>query len=155
MSIIKCVRGPCSISLTDSLAKLIGEQDPAGLSSTDTFHFAVYSMAPDGKQLPKSGTATPFEIPVTGGGDYFSVPAQAKADRKYLAGCKALDSLARMIVSLESFFHPSNSGSWTTDVSNAKRHYPNANVLLYTSSSVHSSNTSCSSLANAGMTSPS
>lgn len=75
----------------------------------------VYSMAPDGKQLPHSGTATPFEIPVAGGGGYFNIPLP-KAEKSYLAGCKALDSLAKLIVSLESFFHPSN-GSYTTDLS--------------------------------------
>ncbi|KAG8915862.1 hypothetical protein FRC00_010753 [Tulasnella sp. 408] len=75
----------------------------------------VYSMAPDGKQLPHSGTATPFEIPVSDGGGYFNIPLP-KAEKSYLAGCKALDSLAKLIVSLESFFHPSN-GSYTTDLS--------------------------------------
>jgi proteasome activator subunit 4 len=35
----------------------------------------------------------------------------------YLAGSKALDSLDRMITSTESFFHPSNSGPWTMNVS--------------------------------------
>jgi proteasome activator subunit 4 len=73
-------------------------------------------MAPDGKQLPKSGTATPFELPLTSTGDYFAIPTQT-IEKKYLAGCRALDSLARLIVSLESFFHPNNAGSWTTDVS--------------------------------------
>lgn len=71
-------------------------------------------MAPDGRQLPRSGTATPFEIPVSGGGGYFNIPLEKK-EPSYLAGCKALDSLAKLIVSLESFFHPSN-GSYTTDV---------------------------------------
>ncbi|KAG8932798.1 hypothetical protein FRC01_012282 [Tulasnella sp. 417] len=75
----------------------------------------VYSMAPDGKQLPHSGTATPFEIPVVTGGGYFNIPLP-KREKSYLAGCKALDSLAKLIVSLESFFHPSN-GSYTTDLS--------------------------------------
>ncbi|KAG8998807.1 hypothetical protein FRB90_012229 [Tulasnella sp. 427] len=75
----------------------------------------VYSMAPDGKQLPHSGTATPFEIPIASGGDYFNIPLP-KPEKSYLAGCKALDSLAKLIVSLESFFHPSN-GSYTTDLS--------------------------------------
>ncbi|THH18097.1 hypothetical protein EW146_g2829 [Bondarzewia mesenterica] len=31
----------------------------------------------------------------------------------YLAGSKALDSLDKLIISTESFFHPSNSGLWT------------------------------------------
>ena len=36
--------------------------------------------------------------------------------KTYLAGCRALDSLAKLIASTESFFHPTNSGSWTSDV---------------------------------------
>jgi proteasome activator subunit 4 len=52
-------------------------------------------------------------------GDYLSAPIRAgksATPRSYLAGSKALDSLARMIASTEQFFHPSNSGSWTADV---------------------------------------
>lgn len=33
---------------------------------------------------------------------------------KYLAGSKALDHLSRLITSCETFFHPSNSGPWST-----------------------------------------
>lgn len=40
-----------------------------------------------------------------------------KGSKFYLGGCKALDLLSRMITSTESFFHPSNSGSWTSDLS--------------------------------------
>jgi hypothetical protein len=36
----------------------------------------------------------------------------------FLEGSKALDSLDRLITSTESFFHPSNSGPWTMNVSN-------------------------------------
>ncbi|KAH8120588.1 hypothetical protein DFH11DRAFT_1838384 [Phellopilus nigrolimitatus] len=36
----------------------------------------------------------------------------------YLAGSKALDSLAKIITCTESFFHPSNTGSWTFFLSN-------------------------------------
>ncbi|KAG9025662.1 hypothetical protein FRB95_009933 [Tulasnella sp. JGI-2019a] len=74
----------------------------------------VYSMAPDGQVMARSGTATPFELPVTNGHSYFSLPQ--KREPSYLAGCKALDSLAKLIVSVESFFHPNNSGSWTADL---------------------------------------
>jgi proteasome activator subunit 4 len=35
----------------------------------------------------------------------------------YKAGSRALDSLDRLITSTESFFHPSNSGPWSTIVS--------------------------------------
>ncbi|KAL7421289.1 Proteasome activator BLM10 [Cryptotrichosporon argae] len=36
-----------------------------------------------------------------------------EASKKYLAGSKALDHLSRLITSCETFFHPSNSGSWS------------------------------------------
>lgn len=35
-----------------------------------------------------------------------------KKERTYLAGSKALDSLAKLIQATESFFHPSNYGAW-------------------------------------------
>ena len=70
-------------------------------------------MTSDGPVLPKSGASTPFGWPET------KTPAKETlaSPKTYLAGCKALDSLARMIISTESFFHPSNSGSWTSDLS--------------------------------------
>jgi proteasome activator subunit 4 len=37
--------------------------------------------------------------------------------KTYLAGSRALDGLAKLIATVESFFHPSNSGAWTADVS--------------------------------------
>ncbi|KAJ7597613.1 hypothetical protein C8J56DRAFT_1001469 [Mycena floridula] len=91
----------------------------------------VYSMAPDSLPSPPSNAPTPFMTPMPSGlntpqinsnsfGDYLSAPLANKANVKpksYLAGSKALDSLARMIASTESFFHPSNSGAWTSDLS--------------------------------------
>ena len=53
-------------------------------------------------------------------GDYLSAPLGKGGHHKaktYLAGSKALDSLVRFIASTEGFFHPSNSGSWTNDLS--------------------------------------
>lgn len=90
----------------------------------------VYSMAPDSVPLPPSNAPTPMFSPLPSGmntpqiqntslGDYLSAPLGKKAQPKvstYLGGSRALDSLARMIASTESFFHPSNSGSWTNDV---------------------------------------
>lgn len=35
----------------------------------------------------------------------------------YIAGSKAMDSLDRMLTSIESFFHPSNTGAWSLSVS--------------------------------------
>ncbi|VDB99350.1 unnamed protein product [Peniophora sp. CBMAI 1063] len=58
----------------------------------------IYSMAEDG---PPRSVASATDSPGAG----------ASAD--LVAGCKALDSLARLIHSTESFFHPSNSGVWT------------------------------------------
>lgn len=86
--------GICSCH-ADSLAKIL-----------------VWSMTSDGPILPPSGAATPFGWPEDKA--RFLKPSASKS---YLAGCKALDSLARMILSTESFFHPSNSGSWTVDLS--------------------------------------
>jgi len=34
----------------------------------------------------------------------------------FTAGSRAIDSLDRMITSIESFFHPTNTGSWTLSV---------------------------------------
>lgn len=84
-------------------------------------------MQPDGIPVPPSGISTPFSpghmTPDPGAhnlGDYLSSPLgkkpRAQKMRTYLAGSKALDSLARMIMSTESFFHPNNSGTWTADV---------------------------------------
>lgn len=52
-------------------------------------------------------------------GDYLAHKLSVKGMpriKTYLAGSKALDSLAKLIASTEGFFHPSNSGSWTVDV---------------------------------------
>ncbi|KAF9073805.1 armadillo-type protein [Rhodocollybia butyracea] len=91
----------------------------------------VYSMTADGLAAPPSNAPTPMFSPLPSGmntpsiatsklGDYLSAPlgkgVQGKG-KTYLAGSKALDSLARLIASVESFFHPTNSGAWTTDLS--------------------------------------
>ena len=91
----------------------------------------VYSMAPDGLPTPSSAAPTPAFTPFASGtstplpqqngglGDYLSAPLNKGARLKgktYLAGCKALDALVKLIASTEGFFHPTNSGSWTNDV---------------------------------------
>jgi proteasome activator subunit 4 len=91
----------------------------------------VYSMAPESPVAPAADGPTPFWTPAPSGtstpaignghslGDYLSHPlakGTSQRPKSYLAGSKALDSLAKMIASTESFFHPSNSGSWTNDV---------------------------------------
>ncbi|XP_006454756.1 hypothetical protein AGABI2DRAFT_215246, partial [Agaricus bisporus var. bisporus H97] len=93
----------------------------------------VYSMAPDGIPVPASNAPTPMFSPLPSGmntpqpqnpassiGDYLGSSLNKRAyvpQKTYLAGSKALDSLARLIASTESFFHPSNSGTWTQDLS--------------------------------------
>ncbi|KAI0768547.1 hypothetical protein BD413DRAFT_614418 [Trametes elegans] len=92
----------------------------------------VYSMAPDGMPSPSSNAPTPLFTPLASGtstplpqhngglGDYLSAPLGKGGRLKtktYLAGSKALDSLVKLIASTESFFHPTNSGSWTSDLS--------------------------------------
>jgi proteasome activator subunit 4 len=91
----------------------------------------VYSMAPDSVPVPYSNAPTPVFSPLPSGvntphptasiGDYLSYSLETKTHLSvkpsaYLGGSKALDSLARMIASTESFFHPTNAGDWTTDV---------------------------------------
>jgi proteasome activator subunit 4 len=86
-------------------------------------------MAPDATPLPPSNALTPVFSPLPSGvntphsndnklgGNFLATPlGRQKGSTGYLAGCRALDSLARMIASTESFFHTSNSGSWTADV---------------------------------------
>ena len=80
-------------------------------------------MSTDGSISPRSGAVTPEEWPhadsTTSDANYLKADAfeTPKATKAYLAGSKALDSLSRMIISTESFFHPSNSGTWTADLS--------------------------------------
>lgn len=91
----------------------------------------VYSMAPDGQPSPVSTAPTPYFTPLPSGmntprirdvnvSEYLAIPLGKKGTssptRTYLGGCRALDSLAKLIASVESFFHPTNSGSWTAEV---------------------------------------
>jgi proteasome activator subunit 4 len=101
---------------------------------TSLARIIVYSMSQDGLPTAPSFAPTPF-TPFTGTpamtpptpqlgaggniGDYLSHRLGTKGmprTKTYLAGSKALDSLNKLIASTESFFHPSNSGSWTNDV---------------------------------------
>jgi proteasome activator subunit 4 len=95
--------------------------------SVSLARIVVYSMAPDSVAVPASNAPTPLfsplpsrtntpEIQTSTLGEYLSAPLGKKGTRKFLGGSRALDSLARLIASTESFFHPSNSGPWTNDV---------------------------------------
>lgn len=89
----------------------------------------VYSMAQDGISSPASSAPTPMYTPITSGVCTPQAPQDSVGDyvtgffhrwnptqKTYLAGSKALDSLARLVASTEHFFHPTNSGSWTSDL---------------------------------------
>ncbi|OCH96655.1 hypothetical protein OBBRIDRAFT_787227 [Obba rivulosa] len=92
----------------------------------------VYSIAPDALPTPAStaptphltpqhsGASTPLPQHNGGAGDYLSTPLRKSVHLKvktYLAGSKALDVLVKFVASTEGFFHPTNSGSWTADLS--------------------------------------
>jgi proteasome activator subunit 4 len=66
---------------------------PYTCSSDAIAKILVYSMAVDGEERDDTN------------------------QKGYKAGSRALDSLDRLITSTESFFHPSNSGPWTSLVS--------------------------------------
>ncbi|KAL4069445.1 hypothetical protein J3A83DRAFT_4095440 [Scleroderma citrinum] len=103
----------------------------AGWRIASLARIIVYSMTQDGAPTPTSSAPTPLYTPVASGfntpqapndsvGDYLTAPLQrwsSTKGRTYLAGSKALDSLARLVASTEHFFHPTNSGSWTADLS--------------------------------------
>ena len=117
------------VSLASTCAAPWIDRPPASLA-----RIIVYSMAPDSIPTPGSNVPTPALTPFQSGmntpmphdtrkgviGDYLSAPLGKGGVGKmktYLAGSKALDGLAKLIATVESFFHPSNSGAWTADVS--------------------------------------
>jgi hypothetical protein len=67
----------------------------------------VYSMSVDGEIRE----VTPVDRTLAGS----NLTKQAG----FTAGSRAVDSLDRMITSIESFFHPTNTGSWTLSVRQA------------------------------------
>ncbi|WFD45093.1 Proteasome activator BLM10 [Malassezia psittaci] len=84
----------------------------------------VYSMAQDaptssssshiqpnshtnGKQHPNKQTSEPFSL---------------TPQNSFLAGCKALDHLAKFLQATESYFHPSNWGVWQVQLSRFVQH---------------------------------
>ena len=87
-------------------------------------------MAPDGFPTAPSNAPTPLGTPFASGmntprhqsgsvGDYLTASLgklPSLSFKSYVGGSKALDSLVKLIASTESFFHPSNSGTWTADV---------------------------------------
>jgi proteasome activator subunit 4 len=96
----------------------------------------VYSMSPDGLPTAPSSTPTPLGTPFASGmstprnqsssiGDYLAAPLGKLpflSLKSYIGGSKALDSLVKLIASTESFFHPSNSGAWTADLTAFIKH---------------------------------
>lgn len=49
----------------------------------------------------------------------------------YLAGSKALDSLDKLITSTESFFHPSNYGTWAVIVSDTESKFTSKPLTIF------------------------
>ncbi|KAF9270499.1 ARM repeat-containing protein [Marasmius fiardii PR-910] len=109
----------------------IGRLPKPGWRISSLARIIVYSMAPDGIPAPPSNLPTPLFTPLPSGmntpaiqtstlKDYLSAPLSKGVQSKnktYIAGSRALDSLVRFIASVQDFFHISNSGSWTNDLS--------------------------------------
>lgn len=72
----------------------------------------VYSMAPDAPALGQADAPHPSA----------SAPLHVAPQQTYLAGCKALDQLAKFVQATESYFHPSNWGVWQVQLSNFVQH---------------------------------
>ncbi|EJU01100.1 hypothetical protein DACRYDRAFT_22883 [Dacryopinax primogenitus] len=117
---------------TDTQASFeIGRLPPPVWEIHSLARIIVYSMSRDGPASASSGFSTPEILTPGPSGhktngllrDLFK-PHHEKV-KTYLAGSKALDSFARLIVSTESFFHPSNSGSWTGNLCALVRHVVN------------------------------
>lgn len=81
--------------------------------------FNTPGMSTPGISTP--GIMTPRAVGSGNVGDYLTAHLHKMApllsSHSYVGGSKALDSLVKLIASTESFFHPSNSGAWTQDVS--------------------------------------
>ncbi|KAF9036519.1 hypothetical protein BDZ89DRAFT_1100671 [Hymenopellis radicata] len=118
-------------SADNQMAFEIGRLPKANWRIPSLARIIVYSMAPDGYPTPASNAPTPYMTPMPSGmstpqiqsttaGEYLGIPLGKTAPLKgktYLAGSRALDSLARLIASTESFFPPSNPGAWAADLS--------------------------------------
>jgi proteasome activator subunit 4 len=88
---------------------------------TDRLHsFAVlivYSIARDAPAL--GATPMPSTSPTPSGSSTnlaaadFVGHSDSLGSQSYLGGSKALDALAKLVQATESFFHPSNWGSWS------------------------------------------
>lgn len=75
----------------------------------------VYSMAPDAPALDAHG-------PSEAAGSAPAGSVRVAPQRTYLAGCKALDQLAKFVQATESYFHPSNWGVWQVQLASLVQH---------------------------------
>lgn len=74
----------------------------------------VYSMAPDAPPLDAHAEARAV--------DADAGAVHVAPQTTYLAGCKALDQLAKFVQATESYFHPSNWGVWQVQLANFVQH---------------------------------
>lgn len=71
-------------------------------------------MSVDGPAAPATPAAGLTPQPSSSNLRGAALAADATKPVSYLAGSRALDSLAKLIQAIESFFHPSNAGTWST-----------------------------------------
>ncbi|KAI9462361.1 hypothetical protein BJY52DRAFT_1221991 [Lactarius psammicola] len=101
-----------------------------GPSADNQAGFEIGRLPKPTWRIAPSSAPTPLGTPLASGmntprhqggsiGDYLTAPLgkiSFMSLKSYVGGSKALDSLVKLIASTESFFHPSNSGAWTADL---------------------------------------
>lgn len=108
-------------STTATQADLLGERSSLKIKKNGNRYsrasHTVFLLAPETSLADALAKIFVYSIAVDGPDREETATPSGSQQVGYLAGSKALDSLDKLITSTESFFHPSNSGSWSIIVS--------------------------------------